>query len=478
MMKPAIIKLLYGLFLGTILLYTCSSNPMSGTISEENTGTVHGHVWYPNLQPAQNSSVIINRIDGYTDDSPLIVRTDLNGYFNVNHLELGRYTVASIQMYTGALERISLNPSDTVINVDLSLHTLGSIHGVIDTSIIDAAKSATVYLPEIDRSATVSGKGEFVLEDIAASSYTVVVLTGNDTVWNSSTAATEVQVTVGKKTYLTLPENRILHDDTSTLLPHPLLQCPELNPKSIVLEWHLFPNITDVRLMRGSTNNVADTVILADSDTVFTDATVVPNSTYYYCITMVDRFTDHRIRSPLYSISTPSADNENRSPMIALSAPERDTAVVRGNGFSITADAMDSDGSIREVLFLVDSSVIKTVETAPYQFEWFGSEIKRYAITAGAIDNDNDTTWSGTISLFVDSLLRGDVNDDGVISLIDAEYISRYYVDLPVSNFNAEVADVNGDAAITIVDALVLAQLLNGSLSLIPWYESGNATGF
>ena len=52
----------------------------------------------------------------------------------------------------------------------------------------------------------------------------------------------------------------------------------------------------------------------------------------------------------------------------------------------------------------------------------------------------------------------GDVDNNGVINIVDALLVSQYYVDLNPPNFHAEYADTNCDGSITIVDALLIAQ--------------------
>jgi hypothetical protein len=52
----------------------------------------------------------------------------------------------------------------------------------------------------------------------------------------------------------------------------------------------------------------------------------------------------------------------------------------------------------------------------------------------------------------------GDVNEDGIVYIVDALMIAQYYVGLNPPGFNSAHADVNGDGTINIVDALLVAQ--------------------
>lgn len=60
----------------------------------------------------------------------------------------------------------------------------------------------------------------------------------------------------------------------------------------------------------------------------------------------------------------------------------------------------------------------------------------------------------------------GDVNCDGVVTIVDANYVAQYTVgDAKIDDFRQKLAaDVNGDGAITIADATFIAQYTVGSL--------------
>ncbi|MBN2439820.1 MAG: dockerin type I repeat-containing protein [Spirochaetales bacterium] len=62
------------------------------------------------------------------------------------------------------------------------------------------------------------------------------------------------------------------------------------------------------------------------------------------------------------------------------------------------------------------------------------------------------------------NVLKGDVNEDTVIDIVDALLVAQDYVGLNPENYNPEAADTNCDGNIDIVDALLIAQYYVGLL--------------
>lgn len=62
----------------------------------------------------------------------------------------------------------------------------------------------------------------------------------------------------------------------------------------------------------------------------------------------------------------------------------------------------------------------------------------------------------------------GDVNSNGMIDIVDALLIVRYYVNLNPSNFDESAADVNCNGLIDIVDALLVVRYYVGLISELP----------
>lgn len=57
--------------------------------------------------------------------------------------------------------------------------------------------------------------------------------------------------------------------------------------------------------------------------------------------------------------------------------------------------------------------------------------------------------------------MHGDVDDDGAIMIVDATYIQRHIVGIPIPfTLNETVADTDGDGIITVMDATAIQYYL------------------
>jgi endo-1,4-beta-xylanase len=64
--------------------------------------------------------------------------------------------------------------------------------------------------------------------------------------------------------------------------------------------------------------------------------------------------------------------------------------------------------------------------------------------------------------------IKGDVNGNGTVDIVDSLLIAQYYVGLNPSGFNISCADTNCSGSVDIVDSLLIAQLYVGLISNFP----------
>ncbi len=68
--------------------------------------------------------------------------------------------------------------------------------------------------------------------------------------------------------------------------------------------------------------------------------------------------------------------------------------------------------------------------------------------------------------VYAEPLILGDVDGDGAVTVIDATYIQRKLAGIPLSfAFNDAVADVDGDQTVSVIDATIIQRWLSGSSS-------------
>lgn len=74
-----------------------------------------------------------------------------------------------------------------------------------------------------------------------------------------------------------------------------------------------------------------------------------------------------------------------------------------------------------------------------------------------------------TVTLTVENLLLGDVNNDGEFSMLDVVMMVNAVLEIEQTNFNAAAADLNGDGVISMVDVVgVLRLVLTGGEAMAP----------
>ena len=68
-----------------------------------------------------------------------------------------------------------------------------------------------------------------------------------------------------------------------------------------------------------------------------------------------------------------------------------------------------------------------------------------------------------TFNLFTQTSSNcGDVNTDGIVNIVDALIIAKYYVGLSTLTIEESIADVNGDGTVNILDSLLIARFYIG----------------
>lgn len=115
-------------------------------------------------------------------------------------------------------------------------------------------------------------------------------------------------------------------------------------------------------------------------------------------------FTWRNVTAGNYQITARAIDNDgletvsapvsitvrNSLPTVIITSPKNDQTFYWPANVTITADAIDSDGSIVKVDFYSGTTLIGTVTKSPYSINWNNVPIGSYNIIAKATDNNGD----------------------------------------------------------------------------------------
>lgn len=98
------------------------------------------------------------------------------------------------------------------------------------------------------------------------------------------------------------------------------------------------------------------------------------------------------------------SSSENIAPNISLTSPINNSTYSEGKSITITANASDFDGTIQQVDFYQNGTLISSDNTAPYSITWT-AEAGNYALTAKAIDNGGAEGTSQTVNVTISPVL-------------------------------------------------------------------------
>ena len=97
------------------------------------------------------------------------------------------------------------------------------------------------------------------------------------------------------------------------------------------------------------------------------------------------------------SSGTPS----NQPPVVTLTAPVAGATFIAPASITVSADASDVDGTIAQVDFYANGTLIRTDTSSPYSISWTNVPAANYALIAVARDNAGATTASSTRDISV-----------------------------------------------------------------------------
>lgn len=150
----------------------------------------------------------------------------------------------------------------------------------------------------------------------------------------------------------------------------------------------------------------------------------------------------------------------NQAPTISLTAPLANAAFSEGEVVTLSADALDTDGEVVNVEFLLDGVVVAQANSAPYVSSWVAS-VGSHQISAVATDDKGATSVLSSVDILVDSATPGNEAPNVELTL------SATVVDVgSVVTLSANAVD--SDGTIDKVDFYVAGTLV-GSAAAAPY---------
>jgi uncharacterized protein (DUF2141 family) len=152
----------------------------------------------------------------------------------------------------------------------------------------------------------------------------------------------------------------------------------------------------------------------------------------------------------------------NVPPVVAIISPANNSDFKTSSNITITANAVDADGSVKSVEFYNGSTLLGSISAAPYTFTWNNISAGTYTLTTVATDNLNSKTVSSAISVTVTDLAVV-VNQVPVVMILNPMKGDQY--DDP-ADVNIEVIASDPDGTVTKVE------LYNGTVKLAEFTAS------
>ncbi|MGY3795536.1 Ig-like domain-containing protein [Aquimarina sp. 433] len=101
----------------------------------------------------------------------------------------------------------------------------------------------------------------------------------------------------------------------------------------------------------------------------------------------------------------------NQTPTVTITQPTSGQTFTDGSTITISANALDTDGTITKVEFFSNGTKIGEDTSNPYSYSWNNVSSGSYTLTAKAIDNQNGVGESATVNVSVGSINPPDGGD-------------------------------------------------------------------
>ncbi len=132
------------------------------------------------------------------------------------------------------------------------------------------------------------------------------------------------------------------------------------------------------------------------SDLAAPDFSFPAAGSYTVKLTVTDQLGASVTQSVGISVGNPSG---NKAPAVKLTTPANGSRYTAPGPVLLAAQASDADGTVTQVEFYADSTLLGTDDDEPYEFTWTDVPPGRYALRARAIDDRGGSSTSATAQI-------------------------------------------------------------------------------
>ncbi len=157
--------------------------------------------------------------------------------------------------------------------------------------------------------------------------------------------------------------------------------------------------------------------------------------------TLTAKATDNKSGITTSTPITIAVTNPNTPPVISLTSPANNALFTTGSTVTISANASDPGGSISKVEFYRGTTKLGEDLTSPFSFAWTNVPGGTHTISAKAIDNQNATTTSSTVTITVSA-----ANNPPTVSITSPSNNATFTAGATIA-INATASDANGSVS-------------------------------
>jgi len=145
----------------------------------------------------------------------------------------------------------------------------------------------------------------------------------------------------------------------------------------------------------------------------------------YLCVALVIVLTALAVTHSATGLRTTAASSHSYEaapflpPTISLTSPSNNANFIAGSTITLSANALDSDGTVSKVEFFQGSVKLGEDNIAPYSYDWTNVAAGDYVLTARATDNAGEITTSAAINISVLAQVKQYVGWSSITNGID-----------------------------------------------------------